>query len=200
MSEILKHGKRSYALNFNQNEIDEINEKINHFNLKSERNFTNIKELFIALLDFQLENKNISVENIVDNNDTIEQSSEIKSDDLQEKLANEMNHFIMIYPEMEGENIEIILKSALEKASNPQVIEVEVEKIVEKEVEKADQENENILKVECSDVEKRILEIVATNRNQKGEKPKRTIEQQLHDLAFAKSTLKNYGGGYYTGL
>ena len=179
MDDIFKIGKRTYAINLHDTEIEKINSDLAEIKQKSGVEFTSAKEVFLALLDLAVKSLSNQIENKTEIVEKENENNDFTFSEMEKNFSTEIEHFKMIYPDLANENIEIIVKSMLEKAINPEVLEVQVEKIIEKEVKVQD---ENTVCIPLSSIERNIL------------------EQQIHSLTFAKSTLKNYGGGYYTGL
>lgn len=57
-----------------------------------------------------------------------------------------------------------------------------------------------VIQVQITADEIELLEIIAERRSDKFQLPQKSAAETLHDLALAKSTIHNYGGGFYTGV
>lgn len=94
---------------------------------------------------------------------------------------------------------EIEILNELQRLSTIEPKEIEVERVVERVVEKPLLENQMI--IDLNPVQKRILEVIAERRFQKREDAvKNTPEKQLLNLTFNRQTLFNWAGNYPTYL
>lgn len=172
---ILQANSRTISLSYNKEETAEINKILEELQTKQGYSSTTMKGLFLEIL----RNSTNAVEN----------SNEIQSEIHQNSII-ELQTKIGILEEEKAQ----IQEDLDEIQKNPIKETVEIEKEVEKKLPP------NSIVVELSDNELLILDAVAENRAKKLKNEQESRSKTLHDLALNKSSVFNWGGGFYTGL
>jgi hypothetical protein len=184
--QVKKTARTTCSVNFKENEIDEINEKINAIAEKDGVVFSGFQALVLHLLNRnQTEIEAVKDENNQENTVILGENQVIIN--LLDPIKEEFDK----NPEIEIENQILVL---IEKA-NAQPKEVEVLK----EVERPLAENEMILPVSAA--EKVVLAEIISRRQRKYKfEVAPTTSDIVRQIVFSKPTLFNWHGEYYTGL